>query len=63
MMVSVNLGFMVVSTMDRDPVSTLVQLFNAGAAALPGHEKGYLDPNFLRYYILLQDRHNTTDEQ
>lgn len=55
--------FMVVSTLDRDPVSTLVQLFNSGTASLPGHEKGYLDPNFLRYYVLVQDRHKTTDEQ
>lgn len=52
-----------VSTLDRDPVSTLVQLFNSGAAAIPGNDKGYLDPNFLRYYILVQDRHKTTDEQ
>ncbi|KAJ3326413.1 Trafficking protein particle complex 8, partial [Gonapodya sp. JEL0774] len=50
----------VVSTSNHDPVAALLNLFNQ--ASLPSiYEKGFMDPNILRFYILLHDGHVTSD--
>ncbi|KAJ3068765.1 hypothetical protein HK102_007093, partial [Quaeritorhiza haematococci] len=44
----------VVTTANPDPVSTLAKLYNPSNPP-PGFAKVYLDPNVLRYYLLVHD--------
>ncbi|KAG9298934.1 hypothetical protein G9A89_015956 [Geosiphon pyriformis] len=50
-----------ISTSNPDPINTLNQLFNANTPA-PIYEKGFMDPNILKYYVLLHDDHKVSLE-
>ncbi|BFZ56606.1 hypothetical protein PYCC9005_003653 [Savitreella phatthalungensis] len=44
-------GCIAISASNPDPLETLVALYNAGKDSLPG----WVDPGFLRYYVLIYD--------
>ncbi|ORY05323.1 hypothetical protein K493DRAFT_204561 [Basidiobolus meristosporus CBS 931.73] len=46
-----------ISSQNPDPFNTLQQLHNLAASA-PIYDKGFIDSNILRYYVLLHDNQN-----
>ncbi|CAG8459139.1 6976_t:CDS:10 [Ambispora leptoticha] len=51
----------VVSSLDSDPLNQFAQLFDDNMPA-PIYEKGFMDPNILKYYVLLHDNHKASLE-
>jgi hypothetical protein len=51
-----------VSSSTADPMATMMELINSHNV-IPGSERGFIDPNVLRYYVLIHDGHSATMEQ
>jgi hypothetical protein len=45
-----------VSSSTPDPMATMMELVNTHSV-VPGSERGFIDPNILRYYVLIHDGH------
>ncbi|ORZ00797.1 ER-golgi trafficking TRAPP I complex 85 kDa subunit-domain-containing protein [Syncephalastrum racemosum] len=54
--------FIVISASDPDPMTTITQLYNPNIPSFTV-DKPFIDPNVLRYYVILHDRQRATDEQ
>lgn len=54
--------FIVISSDDPDPMGTITQLYNPNIPSFTV-DKPYVDPNVLRYYVLLHDPHLASEEQ
>ncbi|KAI9015852.1 ER-golgi trafficking TRAPP I complex 85 kDa subunit-domain-containing protein [Phycomyces nitens] len=52
----------VISSANPDPMSTIMQLYNPNVPSFT-IDKPYVDPNILRFYVLLHDPQQTTLEQ
>lgn len=52
----------VISSADADPIDTVMNLYNPTAPSF-AVDKPYVDPNILRYYVILHDPQQTTLEQ
>ncbi|CAG8460304.1 5163_t:CDS:10 [Ambispora gerdemannii] len=52
----------VVSSLNPDPLNQFAQLFDDNILPAPIYEKGFMDPNILKYYVLLHDNHKTSLE-
>ncbi|GAB5587594.1 hypothetical protein Unana1_02494 [Umbelopsis nana] len=50
-----------VSSSTADPMATMMELINSHNV-IPGSERGFIDPNVLRYYVLIHDGHSATME-
>ncbi|KAL1917610.1 uncharacterized protein VTP21DRAFT_4003 [Calcarisporiella thermophila] len=48
-----------ISSNNPEPMETLLQLYNITTPA-PIFEKGFIDPNLLKYYVLIHDGHSTS---
>ncbi|KAF7724948.1 Trafficking protein particle complex 8 [Apophysomyces ossiformis] len=54
-------AMIVISSSNADPMGTIMQLYNPNVPSFT-IDKPYIDPNILRFYVLLHDPHRTTLE-